>query len=195
MGMIRNLLALIGLIAVVGGAYLASEWMPEYQAFKKLDPGASDIYAELWSNLKESGITAEATVWKFPLEEDVSVDDAEEAMRSVANEYNIKNVGELFVSDQVAGMTGEKQRYLKIFQFCNPIIAMEMIDYSDAFSAYLPCRIALVEDKNGEHVLYALNMDMMISGGTTLPPELLDKALHIKNSIRTIMERGAAGDF
>ncbi|MDH5515065.1 MAG: DUF302 domain-containing protein, partial [Gammaproteobacteria bacterium] len=106
-----------------------------------------------------------------------------------------KNVGELPLSDQVAAMTGEPQRYLKIYMFCNPLTAAKMVDYSDAFSAYLPCRISVVEDKTGKLWIYTLNMDMMIHGGTRLPDELFEEANTVKDVILDIMNRGAAGDF
>ena len=63
-------------------------------------------------------------------------------LKFVANEHNFKNVGELPLSEQVAAMTGEDQRFWKIYMFCDPLTAAKMVDYSDAFSAYLPCRIA-----------------------------------------------------
>ena len=107
----------------------------------------------------------------------------------------MKAVGELPLSDQVKLMTGKEQRFLKIYQFCDPIIAATMVDYSDAFSAYLPCRISMVEDKQGKFNLYALNMDMMIYGGKTLPPELHEAAIGVKEKIQTIMKRAAEGDF
>jgi len=47
-----------------------------------------------------------------------------------------------------------------------------MVVYNDAYSAYLPGRIALVEDKEDKYNLYSLDMDMMIYAGKTLPPEL-----------------------
>ena len=92
-------------------------------------------------------------------------------------------------------MTGEDQRYLKIYMFCNPLTAAKMVAYSDAFSAYLPCRISVIEDKSGKLWLYTLNMDMMIHGGTTLPPELFDEANAVKDTILDIMKRGASGEF
>ena len=195
MGFIRNLLALIGLISLVGGGYLYSKAGPEIAAFQALDSKAGEVYMNMWQGLKSSGNSADATVWKIPLEEGISWEDAEEAMRFVANEHNIKNVGELPLSEQVQLMTGEEQRFLKIYQFCNPLTAMKMVDYSDAFSAYLPCRVAMVEDKNGKVNLYSLNMDMMIHGGKTLPPDLLEEANAVKTIILDIMNRGAAGDF
>jgi uncharacterized protein (DUF302 family) len=138
---------------------------------------------------------AEATVWKVPVAEDQSAEDVDETMRSVANEHNFKNVGVLPLSAQVEAMTGEKQRYLKIYMFCDPLIAAKMVDFSDAFSAYLPCRISVIEDKTGKLWIYTLNMDMMIHGGKTLPPDLFAEANKIKDTILDIMNRGAAGDF
>lgn len=72
---------------------------------------------------------------------------------------------------------------------------MKMVEYSDAFSAYLPCRIALVEDKQGKYALYSLNMDLMISGGKPLPADLLVEANKVKKTMREIMRRGASGEF
>jgi len=92
-------------------------------------------------------------------------------------------------------MTGKDQRFWKIYMFCDPLTAAKMVDYSDAFSAYLPCRIALVEDNEGQLWLYTLNMDMMIHGGTKLPDELYEEATNVKEIILDIMNRGAAGEF
>jgi hypothetical protein len=38
-------------------------------------------------------------------------------------------------------------------------------------------------------------MDLMIYGGETLPPELLEEALEVKDIMLDIMERAAEGDF
>ncbi|MEE9492542.1 MAG: DUF302 domain-containing protein [Gammaproteobacteria bacterium] len=195
MALIRNLLALIGLLAIIACGVLYTKFSPDVNAFNALDPGAKTVYANMWQKLKETGNSADATVVIYPLEEGVSWEDAEEAMFSVANEHNIKNVGSLPLSEQVQMMTGEDQRFLKIYQFCNPVTAMKMVDYSDAFSAYLPCRIAMVEGKDGQFVLYSLDMDMMIQGGTTLPPDLLEAAVKVKDILTDIMVRGSAGDF
>ncbi len=195
MGAIRNVFALIGLLAVIGVVYLYVAFEEDIQAIRSLDPGAQQTYAQMWERLKETGASADATVWKVPLEEGIGPDEAEQTMNFVANEHNIMNVGELPLSEQVELMTGEEQRLLKIFQYCDPRTAMQMVEYSDAFSAYLPCRIALVEDRQGGYALYSLNMDLMIHGGETLPPDLLEEANEVKRIIRDIMERAASGEF
>lgn len=195
MNAIRNVFALIGLLAVVAGVYLVSTYGNDIAVLRTLDPAAPRMYAEMWARLKETGTSADATVWKMPLAEGVAPADAEQVMKFVANQHNITGVGELPLSEQVELMTGEKQRLLKIYQYCDPRTAMKMVDYSDAFSAYLPCRIALVEGKDGKYALYSLNMDLMIAGGRPLPPELKEEAVRVKEIILDIMGRGAAGEL
>jgi uncharacterized protein (DUF302 family) len=199
--LIWNLLGLLGLVIVAGVIWVAFTNGFGLQNFKDLanlrnfDPKAGAVYVDMTKNLLASGNGAEATVWKVPVAEDLSAEDVEVAMKSVANEHNFKNVGELPLSEQVALMTGKDQRFWKIYMFCDPLTAAKMVDYSDAFSAYLPCRIALVEDKEGQLWLYTLNMDMMIHGGTELPDELYEEATNVKDIILDIMNRGAAGEF
>ena len=195
MGFIRNILAIIGLVALIVGGYAFIKFGAEYNALSKLDPKAKSVYAKMWTRLKETGNSADATVWKKPLEDGVSAEDAAEAMSSVATELNIKAVGVLPLSKEVEAKTGKKQRLLTIYQYCNPLTAMKMVDYSDAFSAYLPCRIAMIEDKKGKVWLYALDMDMMIYGGKTLPEDLYKEANKVKDVILQIMEAGATGEF
>ena len=199
--LIWNLLALTGLALVAGLIWVAMTYgfgMQDMKNLKNLssfDSMSPQVYMDLTKSLLATGNGAEATVWKRPVAAGLSAEDVEETMRFVANEHNFKNVGELPLSDQVAAMTGEDQRFWKIYMFCNPLTAAKMIDYSDAFSAYLPCRVALVEDKTGQLWLYTLNMDMMIHGGSELPPELFEEANQVKDIILDIMNRGAEGEF
>ncbi|WP_296682858.1 DUF302 domain-containing protein [Thiothrix sp. UBA2016] len=207
MNMIRNLLAIIGLIAIIGGGFAYSKFSgmmaqmgemdiaAEKAALDQLDPKAKDVYMNMWKKLKETGNSADATVVSYPLADGLSPQDAEETMKMVANEHNIKAVGELPLSEQVKLETGQDQRFLKIYQFCNPQTAMKMVEYSDAFSAYLPCRIAMIQGKDGKYKLMSLDMDMMIHGGKTLPPDLHAEAKKVQDIITDIMKRGAAGDF
>ncbi len=149
----------------------------------------------MWKDLKKYGNSADATVWKKQIEDGVSAEDAADAMSSVATDLNIKAVGILPLSKEVEAKTGKKQRLLTIYQYCNPLTAVKMIEYSDAFSAYLPCRIAMVEDKQGKFWLYSLDMDLMIHGGKTLPDTLLKEANSVKDVMLKLMEAGATGEF
>ncbi len=192
---LRNLFALIGLVVVITAIYMAVRFGPMIEKANMLDKKAADVYLDMGLKVLKTGNAAEATVWKVPVAEGLSPKDVEETMRLVANEHNIKNVGELPLSEQVTKMTGKPSRFFKIYMFCNPVTAAKMLQYSDAYSAYLPCRIAMVEDKKGQLALYSLNMDAMIYGGRPLPPALKKEAIKVKKTILDIMHRGAIGDF
>lgn len=192
---LRNLFALVGVAVFVVCIYAAVRFEPMVKAFQSFDAKALDVYGEMMGKLLETGNAAEATVWKVDVEDGLTVEDVEETMKFVANEHNIKNVGDLPLSDQIEAMTGKPYRFLKIYMFCNALTAAKMLEYSDAFSAYLPCRISLVEDKAGKLHLYSLNMDAMIHGGYPLPAELREEAINVKKIILDIMNRGATGEF
>ncbi len=188
MRFLRNLLALVGLLAVLGVGYVA--W-----TFRGFDPQAPMVYWNMAKDLAATGNSADATVWKRKVADGLSYDDVDQSVQSTALSDNIKDVGQLPLGDQVAAMQGKPWRKLKLYLYCNPLTAAKMVDYSDAYSAYLPCRIALVEDKQGQLWLYSLNMDMMIHGGKPLPPDLLKEAESVRSTILDIMDKAAAGDF
>jgi hypothetical protein len=199
--LIWNLLALIGLVltaAIIWGAFnfgFGLQNIKDLQNLNSFDSQAGQVYMEMTKSLLATGNAADATVWKVPVSEGLTPEEVEDTMKFVANEHNIKNVGELPLSDQVTAMTGKEENTWKIYMFCDPLIAAKMIKYSGAFSAYLPCRISMVEDDDGKLWLYALNMDMMIHGGKQLPGELFVEANNVKDAILDIMDRGARGEF
>lgn len=192
---IKNIFSLLGVISFIVIVVALIKITPIYQRFASFDEGAADTYIQLANNILETGSTAEATVWKVKVEEGLTAEEVEEAMLSVANEHNIKNVGVLPLYKQVELMTGKPYRYMKIFMFCNALTAAQMADYSDAFTAYLPCRISLLKDKQGQLWIYSLNMDLMIYGGTPLPVALKKEAVKVKTIILDIMNRGSKGEF
>lgn len=195
MAILKNIFSLIGVLTLLMLLVLLFKLEPVVQRFRSFDEQAMQVYMTLAERILETGNAAEATVWKAKVSDELSAEDVEDVMRNVANEHNIKNVGELPLYKQVEAMTGKPFRFMKIYMFCNALTAAQMVDYSDAFSAYLPCRITLLEDKQGKLWLYSLNMDLMIHGGTPLPPELKKEALRVKFIIQDILKRGASGEF
>ncbi|MGO8954242.1 MAG: DUF302 domain-containing protein [Rhodomicrobium sp.] len=192
MRLLKNVLAVIGLIAILGAGFGYARYRAIVSVF---DPQAREVYAHMMSELIRTGNAAEATVWKAKVKDGLSFEDADQSIKSLANQMNIKGVGELPLGDQVTAMQGSPWRKLKIYLYCNPLTAAKMIDFNDAYAAYLPCRIALLQDKTGKLWIYTLNMDMMIYGGKPLPPELKAEALNVKKIIKAVLERAAEGDF
>jgi hypothetical protein len=195
MRLLWNLIGLFGLAVLIVIIVAIVQVGPAITNVASFDSQALTTYGDIARSLIKSGNGAEATVWKVPVEDGLSPEDVEQTMKFVANEHNIKNVGELPLYKEVEAMSGAPYRFIKIYMFCNAMTAARMIDYSDAFSAYLPCRITLLEDTSGKLWLYTLNMDLMIHGGEELPAALKEEALQVKEIILDIMNRGAAGEF
>lgn len=208
--LVKWLLILVGAIAVYYGVTLHMKYdgvtgkiISEVMSPTLHPESMEKVYMPMANKLLDTGDITMASVVRIPVAKDVSNSDVEEAMESIATEEGIRSVGMLPLSEMVELQTGEKQRFLKIYQYCAPRTAMTMVSYSDAFSAYLPCRIALVEDqkhfetegKEGNRWLYTLDMNAMIYGGQPLPADLYEKALTVKNTIDAIQKGGAEGDF
>jgi len=189
---LKNILSFVGAITIIA---VVIGYFGVKSTFSEFDPDAAKTYMELTKNILEKKDAASATVWRFQVDEGISAEDVEETMKFVANEHNIANVGELPLSKDISAKSGSEYRFVKIFLFCNSLTAAQMLDYNDAFSAYLPCRITLVEDQQGKLWLYTLNMDLMIHGGKPLPPALKEEAIKVKEIMLDIMKRAAEGDF
>ncbi len=139
------------------------------------------------------GMTIADTVVKLPLEDGVSMDDAVDSMKLRANALNFKLVAHQPLYKELQAM-GVESRRVEIFQFCDARIAHTMISESLDFAAYLPCRITLIEDKNGQGWLVTMNLDRVIQIAD-LSPELLENAKKVRDTIAEIMEAGAGGDL
>ncbi|MCF7984267.1 MAG: DUF302 domain-containing protein [Thiohalocapsa sp.] len=144
-------------------------------------------------NVLAQEISISDTVLKMPLAEDVSMDDAVDSMKLRANSLNFKLVAHLPLYQELEAMGVETNR-IEIFQFCDARIANEMLQFNPDFSAYLPCRIALLEDSEGKAWLVTLDLAKIIPSAN-LPPELLEKAQLVSDNIESIMTAGANGDL
>ena len=142
---------------------------------------------------RAEGMSIADTVVKLPLEDGVSMDDAIESMKLRANALNFKLVAHQPLYKELEAMGLESKR-VEIFQFCDARIAHTMISENLDFAAYLPCRITLIEDKNGQAWLVTLDLDQVIKMAN-LTPELLENATKVRDTIKEIMEAGASGDL
>ncbi len=195
MTFIRNILALIGVLALALLAVIGPDLWRYKTAFDGFDPQAFATYRKMFDRLVETGNSADATVWRAKVAEGLTFDEVDQSIEQVAIDRNIKGVGKLPLGDQVAAMKGTPWRKLNIYLYCNPLTAAKMVEYTPAYAAYLPCRVSLVEDDRGELWIYTLDMDMMIHGGKPLPPDLMEEALEVKETMQEILTRAAEGDF
>ncbi|HEY0846631.1 MAG TPA: DUF302 domain-containing protein [Noviherbaspirillum sp.] len=160
-----------------------------------LEEGAGAEAMRIWDRwVASGGDIAVATTWERKVADGITVTEIEQALESVAAEDNIKAVGELPLSKELEARTGEKQKFLKVYSYCSPAIAKAMVEFSPHMSAYLPCRITVLEKEDGLW-LYTLNMDMMIRMGRRLPPELRQQVQKVRDTIWKMLERGSRGEF
>ena len=121
------------------------------------------------------------------------MDDASDSMQLRANTLNFKLVAHMPLSEQVASMGGTSRR-MEIFQFCDALIAAQMVEHNILMSGFLPCRIAMIEDENDQGQLITLNMDLMMQG-IELTPELQKLGVQVRNNIFSIVSAGVTGDL
>lgn len=192
MYLVRNVLAAIGLVSLIG---IGSAAVYAKVHFSGFHPRAISVYLSMAQVLMETGNPAEATVWKARVANGLTFEDVEQSIQSLAHEYNIRGVGMLPLGDQVAAMQGAPWRRLNVYLYCNPLVAARMVEFSEAFAAYLPCRIALLEDEQGDLWLYSINMDLLTEGGRPLPNGLRVAAEEVRDVVKAIMDRAANGEF
>ena len=190
---IKAILMVIGALTIVAVIYAFSAF--NLSGITKLDSKAKDVYAHMAKVLLETGNIAEATVRKVKVAKGINPDELVESLNSVATELGMKPVGDLPLSKEVELRTGKKQRYVRVLSYCNPMIAIDMVKFSMAYGAYLPCRIVIMQDEKGDYWLYTLDLDMMIYGGAPLPPKMLEYGLKVKKAIYTMMDKAATGEF
>jgi len=220
--MIRNLLALIGIVALAAGGFMFAKMPGMMQlmpgmlspgmqpiielinkdpagmiaAARNLAPGAAEETATMLGRWVESkGEIAYTTTWERKVKDGVTLQDIKDALASVAAERNIKAVGELPLGEELTAR-GIKSGTLYIASYCNPETARKMVDFAPHMAGYLPCRIAVVEKADGLW-LYTLNMDMMLKMGQSLEsnPELKTAAMGVRDTIWEMMERGSKGEI
>ena len=192
MGTIRNILALIGLVVVVGIGFAVTKAWP---ALSQFDPGSARVYMDFSKALLEKQDPGVAMMYSLEVQDGVSVDDVKDSLKSIATERNFLFVGESPFYKQVEAITGEPYRYVNFMSFCDAKVGKLMADYRDAYTGFMPCRIAVVEDLQGKLWLHTMNLDMMIYGGKKLPPELKTEALRVWGNIKAMMQGAAAGEF
>lgn len=169
---------------LAAGLLAASALLPLAMTAVRADPATAPEV-----NMFEIG----QTVLKMGLADGVTADAAVEAMNSKTAELNMKLVGHLDVSGELRAR-GIDARRLEIFEFCRPEDAIKMVQFNTIYAAYVPCRIALVEDSDGRVWLQMLNLDMIINA-YELPPELQAIAITVNGEMLSIITAGATGAF
>ena len=196
MNFLKTILAFIGGAIIIAAivAYVKFDLGDKMDKASKLDPKAMGAYMNMFDAVLTTGRATDAMVRRVKIDPDVSTEEVVESMKSIATDANMLQVGDSRMSNKSI-KDGKDNRYIRILHYCSPSIAKQFIDYSLAFGAFMPCRILIVEDENGDRWLITMAMELMLFGGHTLPPEMMEKAEHVRSTMYKMMDLGAKGDF
>ncbi len=192
---VKNVLAVIGLLSLVVWLLLVFKAQEIVNRIDTFDEHAVHIYTDFFQQVYESGSAVDAMVYRVAVKPGLTAEAVDTSIRTIANELNIKSVGDLPLYKEVEAITGKPYRFAKIYMLCNVMTAASILNYNDAFASILPCRLSLIEDKSGQLWIYTLNLDLMLHGGKPMPPALKTEAIKVRDTLKEIMHRSAAGDF
>lgn len=192
MTLIKNILAVIGLVVLVAGSAIAVKAIALRSAF---NPNAVSVYTQFAERLLKSTDPGVSLDYAVPVKAGITPEEVKQYLISNAMQDNVLFTGERPFYKQVEARTGKSYRYVNFLSFCHPKSGQMVLDYQDAYSIFMPTRIAVVEDKTGKLWLHTMRIDLAIYGGKPLSPELEKEALKVWNTTRDMMVHAAAGDF
>jgi len=190
MNVIKGFLTLIGAIVVIAIIVGAMTVGPKVA---KLDAQALPEYMAMFDKVLTTGDPAKGMVRKVKMtipegmSKEEAIENALDIMDEVGEEYGLAMV------DQKT-MPRKDGEYTHIRSYCSPSIADRFLKHSREFIAFMPCRVGIIEEPNGDIYIYTMSMELLINGGQTLPPELLQLANEVRSGMYAMLERGASGD-
>jgi uncharacterized protein (DUF302 family) len=130
---------------------------------------------------------------KIKVQDSVSFDDAIESLKLRANQHNLKFVGSNLIYKEIAALTGKPSRRMEIYNFCDGLTANKLLNADPQMIAFMPCRIALIEDVNGARWVISMMMDIKMI--QAMPADTRDSALQVMNSMKDMMVAASRGDL
>jgi uncharacterized protein (DUF302 family) len=129
----------------------------------------------------------------------LSFDDVVESLNSKALDLNMRPTGRNTPYIVLREIFDPESPRLEYFSFCDLITMRLILNYSLEFSAVLPCRIAVMEDAEGQIWLTTLDWDVRWFDTSPNPnrisDDLRERAIRVRSNIEAIMEAAATGDF
>lgn len=137
---------------------------------------------------------------KYQVKEGLSFDEVVQSMKLKANEVNFKWVGTNALWKDVVAITGDKNTpRVEFLSFCDAIVAREIMDFVLEFAAFLPCRIAVVEDADKRIWVMTLDWDVRWLDTSKNPNKITEamreRSILVRDAIDKIMRAGAHGEF
>ncbi|HQT26984.1 MAG TPA: DUF302 domain-containing protein [Burkholderiales bacterium] len=134
-----------------------------------------------------------AQIARVQVDDSVSFDDAVDSLKLRANQHNLKFAGVSKVYKEIEALTGKKAKRVEIFNFCDGITADKMLKVEPLIVAFMPCRIAILEDAQGKRWVISMMIDPKMLDG--MPPDVRKSAEHVMDSLKDMMIAASKGDL
>lgn len=149
-----------------------------------------------WGEKASDGLsytTMKVQIAQVPIQEGLSFEDAAESLKLRANQHNMKFVGVSPLYKQIEAQTGQSARRMEIYSFCDAATALKMIEANPLTIAFMPCRIALMEDTQGKHWIITMLMDEAMI--RRLPEGTRKEAQRVLAFLKDMMLAASRGDL
>lgn len=130
---------------------------------------------------------------RIQIQDSVSFDDAVESLKLRANQHNLKFVGANQLYKEIEALTGKPAKRMEIFNFCDGLTANKMLVADPMMIAFMPCRIALIEDTNGKRWVISMMMDLKLI--KAMPADTRQSAERVMAAMKDMMVAASKGDL
>jgi uncharacterized protein (DUF302 family) len=134
-----------------------------------------------------------AMVQMTVVDEGITGKEVDESIKSMATNESILHVAMFPLSEQITNVTGKPYRHLSIHNICDAKTAGLIADVDDRFTVILPCKIAVVEGKDGRIRMFSMNPDVMAV--LNLPPGPKEMAEAVAAKMDAIIAGAKEGSF
>lgn len=137
---------------------------------------------------------------KYKAKDGLTFDEVVQSMELRANTLNFKKVGHSPMWKDIQAVLGDKDApRMEVFHYCDIAAGREVLKAAPESIAYLPCRIAIMEDANKQIWVITLDWDLAwldtVQGKMGVNSELSRFAKDINVKMDNIMRAAANGDL
>ena len=161
------------------------------------------LFALLLASIAQVALSAEPAgidyidvklqIARIQIQDSVSFDDAVESLKLRANQHNLKFVGVNALYKEIEALTGKPSKRIEIFNFCDGLTANKMLAADPKMIAFMPCRIALIEDKDGKRWVISMMMDRKMI--QAMPADARKSAERVMEAMKDMMVAASKGDL
>ncbi|KOR31047.1 hypothetical protein TI04_02880 [Achromatium sp. WMS2] len=188
----RKILVFIGLLTVV---FVSTGSVLLWLNLTEFNPNFIHTYWNFSQRVLANQDLGLAMIRSVPVDEGITVDDLVDSIKSLATSRNLLFAGESKFSEHVTTVTGKPYPYTNFLSFCDSQAGKLIVDYQPAYTAFMPCRLAITKDKTGRLWLHSINLELLIQGGKERPPEVQAAVVRVWDNLKAVMDEAARGDF